>query len=229
MNPYFVPHPTYATPYFGYVPAPAPMYAPVYAAAPTPSPVAAPPLFDSALLPETSVRNAEKYALRPLARDDFANGHTAVLADLTDVGDTDEDKWVAAFDEMRAAGVYYIVVVEEIESHRVVGTGTLVVERKFAHGTAKAGHIEDIVVSSAAQGEGIGSSIINALLALSLSLGSYKTILDCADKVRSFYEKLGFEHKGNFMAVYHQAPAPSDCCASSCASSAPTSCASSCS
>lgn len=41
------------------------------------------------------------------------------------------------------------------------------------------GHIEDIAVSSSAQGRKLGLRIIQALVGISEGLGCYKTILDC--------------------------------------------------
>ncbi|KNC49436.1 glucosamine 6-phosphate acetyltransferase [Thecamonas trahens ATCC 50062] len=161
-------------------------------------------LFDPSLLSEAAdAQPGDGYTVRPLARSDYAAGHCGVLADLTDVGDMDAATWAEVFDEMAADGKYYVVVVEEDATGMVVASGTLVVERKFIHGGARAGHIEDIVVVEAARGLSLGRVIIEQLKALSVVVGCYKTILDCADKVVGFYGKLGFEVKGNFMAAYH--------------------------
>lgn len=46
------------------------------------------------------------------------------------------------------------------------------------------GHIEDIAVSSSAQGRKFGLRIIQALVGISETVGAYKTILDCnADNI----------------------------------------------
>ena len=164
------------------------------------------PLFDPAVLSACCAHIAVPpgYVLRPLAADDYGRGHSEVLGTLSSVDGLSSEVWGEVFAEMQGGGgVFVVVVAEEGADGRVVASGTLVVERKFLHGGQKAGHIEDIVVHGDAQGCGLGRVIIEALKAVALGPAEcYKAILDCADGVRPFYEKLGFEHKGNFMALY---------------------------
>ena len=78
------------------------------------------------------------YTIRPLARGDHASGMLDVLRVLTTVGDIAADRWLARFDHMRAGfgkdgtdvGTYYVLVVCD-DKGIVVGTGTVVVERKL--------------------------------------------------------------------------------------------------
>lgn len=55
-----------------------------------------------------------------------------------------------------------------------MGTGALVVERKFIHGLGLVGHIEDIAVSRDQQGKKLGLRIIQALDAVGERVGCYK-------------------------------------------------------
>jgi len=69
--------------------------------------------------------------MRPLQRSDFGAGFLDVLRVLTTVGDVAEEGWNAHYDWMsRRDDTYYIVVVVDGEG-KVVGCGTLVVERKL--------------------------------------------------------------------------------------------------
>lgn len=77
---------------------------------------------------------------------------------------------------------------------RVVGTASLLIEPKFIHDGGVTGHIEDVAVHPEFQGKGIGAMLVDRLLAESRKEGCYKVILDCAEKVIPFYEKMGF-HK----------------------------------
>ncbi len=77
----------------------------------------------------------EGFICRPLHRGDFKLGHLDVLRGLTHVGDITEDEWVERFDALKKSNNTYFVVVlvekdGEIEK-RIVGTGTLVVEKKL--------------------------------------------------------------------------------------------------
>lgn len=70
------------------------------------------------------------FTLRPLQKDDYARGYLDCLRVLTWVGDLSEREWAARYDDMaRAEGTYYLLALEY--EGRVVGTGSLVVERKL--------------------------------------------------------------------------------------------------
>jgi glucosamine-phosphate N-acetyltransferase len=64
-------------------------------------------------------------------------------------------------------------------------------------------HIEDVVVSKEYQGKGIGEMLIQSLLDLAKDSDCYKTILDCSDEVKPFYEKIGFKITSNGMRYDH--------------------------
>lgn len=61
-----------------------------------------------------------------------------------------------------------------LSTRRIVGSGTLLVERKFIHGCGRAGHIEDVVVRSSFRGHNLGRSIINRLVQAGKEEGCYK-------------------------------------------------------
>jgi glucosamine-phosphate N-acetyltransferase len=86
---------------------------------------------------------------------------------------------------------------------KVVGSTTLLIETKFIHNGGKVGHIEDVVVDKEYQKKGIGEKIIMYLLRYAKDQGCYKTILDCTDEVKPFYEKLGFKHNANALRFDH--------------------------
>lgn len=71
------------------------------------------------------------------------------------------------------AGDYFVVVVCD-EHGKVVGAGTLVVERKFVHELGKVGHIEDICVATDQQGKKLGLRIIQMLDHIAKEVGCYK-------------------------------------------------------
>ena|ERR1700761_4259190 len=76
----------------------------------------------------------EGFFLRPLERSDFKNGHLDVLRDLAYIGEISEQEWTERFDLMaKCTGTYYVlVIVQKInETEKIVGTGTLMVEKKL--------------------------------------------------------------------------------------------------
>jgi len=58
-------------------------------------------------------------------------------------------------------------------------------------------------VSKEFQDKGIGEKLILTSLDYAKNCGCYKTILDCDDEVKSFYEKIGFKKHSNSMRFDH--------------------------
>ncbi|KAI9804906.1 MAG: Glucosamine-phosphate N-acetyltransferase-like protein [Piccolia ochrophora] len=191
--------------------------------------MAANPLFaDSLISPTVSSSLPDSYTIRPLWRSDFRAGFLDVLRILTTVGDINEERWNAQFEWMAkrnqegdGPGEYFILVV--LDPERVVGAGTLVVERKLLpgrghhcqdsmligsrggsiHNLGLVGHIEDIAVAKDQQGKKLGLKIIQALDYVAEQVGCYKSILDCSEANEGFYVKCGFKRSGLEMAHYY--------------------------
>jgi glucosamine-phosphate N-acetyltransferase len=72
------------------------------------------------------------FLFRPLERDDFNKGHLDVLADLAWMGTITEADWLGRFDLMnKLSGTYYVLVIVDKSTNKIVGTGTLFVEKKL--------------------------------------------------------------------------------------------------
>lgn len=142
------------------------------------SPNSAAPLFPPALISSTVLSTLpEGYTIRPLERADYTTAFLDVLRVLTSVGEVSAEAWNSRYDYMASrSGDYFILVVLDAES-RVVGTGALVVERKFIHGLGCVGHIEDIAVARDQQGKKLGLRIIQALDELAKEVGCYKVCI----------------------------------------------------
>lgn len=69
--------------------------------------------------------------MRPLERTDYAAGFLDVLKVLTTVGDISEEKWTERYDWMAKRGDEYFVLVVCDGAGKVVGTGSVIVERKL--------------------------------------------------------------------------------------------------
>ncbi|KAF2722232.1 acyl-CoA N-acyltransferase [Polychaeton citri CBS 116435] len=166
-------------------------------------------LFSTNLIsPNVTAALPENYTIRPLQRSDFALGFLDVLRVLTVVGEVSQQQYEERFDEMKragAAGGYHVLVILDGEN-KIVGTGALIVERKFIHHLGLVGHIEDIAVAKDQQGKKLGLRIIQALDYVAEHVGCYKTILDCSEANEGFYVKCGFKRAGLEMAHYYEPP-----------------------
>ena len=98
--------------------------------------------------------------------------------------------------------MYKIIVVEDVRRERIVGAGTVLVEKKFIRDLGLCGHIEDIVVDKTYRGKNLGRRIIELLKATAQVNDCYKVILDCAEHNVAFYKKCGFSLKGCEMSWY---------------------------
>ncbi|KXL42486.1 hypothetical protein M433DRAFT_150121 [Acidomyces richmondensis BFW] len=161
-------------------------------------------LFSPSLIsPTVAAALPDGYTLRPLQRGDFDNGFLDVLRVLTHVGDVSKQEFEGRFDQMKAAGGGYHILVILDGEQKIVGTGALIVERKFIHHLGLVGHIEDIAVAKDQQGKKLGLRIIQALDYVAENTGCYKTILDCSEANEGFYVKCGFKRAGLEMAHYY--------------------------
>ena len=139
--------------------------------------------------------------IRKLQKEDLSNGFLHTLDSLRQASNIDKKTAEKIFDEINSNSDH-IVAVAIIEG-KIVGSTTLLIETKFIHNGGKVGHIEDVVVDKEYQRKGIGEKIIIYLLRYAKDQGCYKTILDCADEVKPFYEKLGFKHNANALRFDH--------------------------
>jgi glucosamine-phosphate N-acetyltransferase len=138
--------------------------------------------------------NYHKLEIRFLKEEDLDNGFLETLSSLDKEGNIlnwDKSKVKELFkklnkEENRIIGVGLL-------KNNVVTTATLLIEQKFLHRGGWVGHIEDVATHKDHMGKGYGRKMISALLTEAQKRGCYKTILDCSEENRSFYNGLGFE------------------------------------
>lgn len=133
------------------------------------------PLFSPSLISsEIQAILPEGYSARPLRRSDFHLGYLDVLRVLTTVGDISEAMWNERYDYLfKRNDEYYMIVICD-GTGKIVGTGSLIVERKFIHTLGLVGHIEDIAVAQDQQGKKLGLRIIQTLDYVAEKVGCYK-------------------------------------------------------
>lgn len=130
--------------------------------------------------------------LRPLNCHDYSSGFIDLLSQLTNVGTHDESTFTKQFSLMKEAEVYFIVVIEDVTTKRVVAATTLFLEYKFIWSNGLRGRIEDVVVDDKYRGRKLGKTVVSACVQLSKKLKCYKLSLDCKDTLIGFYASLGF-------------------------------------
>ena len=142
-----------------------------------------------------------KIKIRELQKKDLQNGFLTTLDSLKQTSNIDKNKADEVFEKIKS-NPNHIIAIAELDG-KIVGTTTLLIEPKFIHDGGLVGHIEDVVVEEKFQGQKIGNEIIEFLLEFAKNRGCYKTILNCTEDVKEFYEKMGFKHTANELRFDH--------------------------
>jgi len=139
--------------------------------------------------------------IREIEEDDLENGFLETLDFLRNASDLDKNKANEILKKIKQNPNHIIYVA--IDNKKIVGSTTLLIEQKFIHDGGLVGHIEDVVVRKDYEGKGIGIKLVTSLLERAKGKNCYKTILDCKDDVKQFYERIGFKRESNGMRYDH--------------------------
>jgi len=139
--------------------------------------------------------------IREIEEDDLENGFLETLDFLRNASDLDKNKANEILKKIKQNPNHIIYVA--IDNKKIVGSTTLLIEQKFIHDGGLVGHIEDVVVRKDCEGKGIGIKLVTSLLERAKEKNCYKTILDCKDDVKQFYERIGFKRESNGMRYDH--------------------------
>lgn len=134
--------------------------------------------------------NSQPMTIRLMDATDLDRGFLAALSALKPVELTPQQAVEVYRHRLKSRIRTYVA---EIDG-KIAGTASVFIEPKFIHAGGVVGHIEDVAVNPEFQKHGIGRALVEHLLDECRQLNCYKVILDCAEGVIPFYEKLGF-HK----------------------------------
>lgn len=140
----------------------------------------------------------EKYLIRPLSVSDDNHGYIELLSQLTECGKITHEEFKRRFYQMKQClNTYYILVIEDLNRNKqVIGTATLVCEKKFIRQLATRGRIEDVVVDNRYRGQQLGKLLIELLTKLARDkCDCYKISLECKDELVKFYQQFGYAHE----------------------------------
>ena len=142
-----------------------------------------------------------KIEIREIEEDDLERGFLETLDFLRNASSLDKTKAKEILKKIKQNANHIIHVA--IDGKKIVGTTTLFIEQKFIHDGGLVGHIEDVVVRKDYEGKGIGIKLVTSMLERAKEKNCYKTILDCKDDVKQFYERIGFKRESNGMRYDH--------------------------
>lgn len=128
---------------------------------------------------------------------DLNRGFLDALRALKAVDLTDEQAIAVYRHRLKSRVRTYVALLND----RVAGTASVFIEPKFIHSGGVVGHIEDVAVHPDFQKHGIGRALVEFLLEECRKFKCYKVILDCAEGVIPFYERLGFHRWERAMRI----------------------------
>jgi len=137
--------------------------------------------------------------IREIEEDDLEKGFLETLDFLKKASNIDKNKAKEILKKIKQNHIIHVA----IDDNKIIGSTTLFIEQKFIHDGGLVGHIEDVVVRKEYEGKGIGIKLVMSLLECAKEKNCYKTILDCKDDVKQFYERIGFKHESNGMRYDH--------------------------
>ena len=139
--------------------------------------------------------------IREIEENDLEKGFLESLDFLRNASGLDKNKAREILKKIKQNSNHIIHVA--IDNNKIVASTTLLIEQKFIHDGGLVGHIEDVVVRKEYEGKGIGIKLVMSMLERAKEKNCYKTILDCKDDVKQFYERIGFKRESNGMRYDH--------------------------
>jgi len=139
--------------------------------------------------------------IREIEENDLEKGFLETLDFLRKASDIDKNKAKEILEKIKQNPNHIIHVA--VDDNKIVGSTTLLVEQKFIHDGGLVGHIEDVVVRKDYEGKGIGIKLVMSILERAKEKNCYKTILDCKDDVKQFYERIEFKRESKGMRYDH--------------------------
>jgi len=139
--------------------------------------------------------------IREIEENDLENGFLETLDFLRTTSGLDKNNAKEILKRIKQNPNHIIYVA--IDDKKIIGSTTLLIEQKFIHDGGLVGHIEDVVVRKDYERRGIGIKLVTSMLERAKEKNCYKTILDCKDDVKQFYERIGFKRESNCMRYDH--------------------------
>lgn len=143
------------------------------------------------------------YFVRKLNKSDYNKNYFELLKQLTSIDPNKISK--SNFNKMlEGLGKKHLIyVIEDLKKNIIIGSITILVEKKIIHNLGTVIHIEDVVIHKDYRKKGLSNKLINLSKEIAKKNKAYKIILNCSDSLELFYNKHGFKKKNIQMALYN--------------------------
>jgi glucosamine-phosphate N-acetyltransferase len=127
-----------------------------------------------------------------LTKDDYYKGYLKLLDQLASIDHINYNTFLAKLD--------MIFVIEE--NRVVIANITLLIEPKFIHHNQNVAHLEDFIIDLDYRKNGLGKILLQHCIDVAKDMNCYKLILNCDDKLVSYYQNYNFTNKNNERCLY---------------------------
>jgi glucosamine-phosphate N-acetyltransferase len=96
------------------------------------------------------------------------------------------------YDQIFKSSEIYIAILNE----NIIGSVTIIYEKKFINNCALYAHIEDVIVDKEFRNNKIGSKLLDYVKKIAIEKDCFKCTLVCNKNISTFYLKNNFEERG---------------------------------
>jgi glucosamine-phosphate N-acetyltransferase len=143
----------------------------------------------------------EDYYIRDLRTDDYNNNYLGLLGQLYNMTDISEEFFNKQLDNIKKKTNYYIRVIEQKSTGKIVATGCVFIEFKFAFNLGKVAYVDDIVVDEKYRNQGLGKMLVSHLKRLAMANGVVIMNVIASEKHFTFFRSLGFSEDKNHYSI----------------------------
>ncbi|XP_062596632.1 RAC-alpha serine/threonine-protein kinase-like [Saccostrea cucullata] len=114
--------------------------------------------------------------VRPLQLSDFDRGFLELISQGGNIGNISKPEFTSQFHAMKSSpDNYYVTVIEDTSTNRVISSATLVTELQFNHSCPKVGWIKDIVIDrDQADQQQLSDTLLNSVKQLGEKIGCHQ-------------------------------------------------------
>ena len=134
----------------------------------------------------------DDYYIRDLRIDDYNNNYLGLLQQLYSLSDISQDFFEKQLENIKTRTNYYIRIIEEKSTGKIVATGSIYIEFKFAYNLGKVAYIDDIIVDKDYRNKGLGRMLLAHLKRLAYANGVVYINVLVSEEYARFFESMGF-------------------------------------
>lgn len=143
----------------------------------------------------------EDFYIRDLRINDYNNNYLGLLQQLYSLSDISQDFFEKQLENIKTRTNYYIRIIEEKSTGKIVATGSIYIEFKFAYNLGKVAYIDDIIVDKDYRNKGLGRMLLAHLKRLAYANGAVYINVLVSEEYSKFFESMGFIKDKNHYSI----------------------------